>query len=283
MAASSLVKSTIVRTYRGAFWTLERTAPGLGSALAERLWCTVPRGRIKPAAAPGTRVPVQLHGRDLAVESWGSGPNVYLMHGWGGWRSQWEHFIAPLTEAGFRVIGLDAPSHGGSAPGGFGKRRGLLTEFAEALTRVVTVCGPAHALIGHSAGSSAVAAAVLDGLTADRLVMIAPMADPVPYSYGWGKALGFGEPIRAGFLQRLERRVGRPMADFNIPARAALASSLPPALVIHDRRDKQTLHTDGIAISDAWPDGKLVLTEGLGHQRILRDAGIVSTVVEYLS
>lgn len=275
-------KSTIVRAIRPVFGALEAIAPTPGSVLAERLWCTTPRGRAVSAGATGDRFRVTVNGREVVAEAWGEGPVVYLTHGWGGRRAQLDAFIGPLLWAGHRVISFDAPGHGDSAPGAFGRGRGLLSEFCEALVAVVAVGGPAHAVIGHSLGGTATAIAVLDGLPVERIALIAPMADPVPYTVEFAQTLGFGERIRTGFLRRLERRVGRLMTDFSVPGRAATAGNLPSALVVHDIEDREAYHRDGEAIATAWPGAQLVTTAGLGHYRILRDPHVVDRVVNHV-
>ncbi|GAB3136935.1 alpha/beta fold hydrolase [Micromonospora sonneratiae] len=288
MAAWRSKKSTIVRTatmgaFRLTFGALERVAPGPGAVLAERVWCTVPRGPVRPPDAPGERFTVTVHGRTVVAEAWGDGPAVYLMHGWGGWRGQFSAFVAPLVDAGHRVIAFDAPSHGDSAPGAFGRGRGLLPEFVDALAAVIEVGGPAYTVIGHSLGGAATAIAVLDGLPADRLVLIAPMGDPMAYTRDFARTLGFDERIRTGFLRRLERRVGRQMSEFDIVVRAAGQQHLPPMLVVHDHADKEVRYTDGEALVAAWPGAELLPTSGLGHRRILRDPTTVDSVVRFLT
>jgi len=281
-------KSTIVRTVsmgglRLTFGALERVAPAPGAVLAERMWCTVPRGPKHPVDPPGERFTVPVHGRTVVAEAWGEGPVVYLMHGWGGWRGQFNAFIPPLVDAGHRVVALDAPSHGDSAPGGFGRGRGLLPEFVDALAAVIQVGGPAYAIVGHSLGGAATAIAALDGVPAERLVLIAPMADPIAYTADFARALNFGDRIRTGFLRRLEQRIGRRMGEFDIPTRAAERQDLPPLLVVHDRQDKEVRHTDGAALVAAWPRAELMATSGLGHRRILRDPATVDSVVAHLT
>ena len=224
-----------------------------------------------------------MEGRTVVAERWGSGPTVYLMHGWGGWRGQFSAFVPGLVAAGYRVVALDAPSHGDSDPGSYGPGRGLLPEFMAALAAVTRVGGPAYAVVGHSLGGAATALAVLDGLPAERLVLVAPMADPIAYTTVFARTLGFGERIRTGFLTRLERRVGRPMSDFDIPARAAGRTGLPPMLVVHDRADREVRYADAEAIVAAWPGAEGRWTDGLGHRRILRDPATVDAVVAYLS
>jgi len=266
------------------FNVLERVAPGAGSVIAERFWCAIPAGRPMRAGQPGDVFKVGFGGREVVAEAWGEGPVVYLMHGWGGRRAQLDVLVEPLLWTGHRVIAFDAPGHGDSDPGAFGAGRGLLTEFAGALEAVIAVGGPAHAVIAHSLGAAGTTLAVLDGLRVGRVALIAPMADPIPYTYEFARALGFGEKIRTGFIRRLERRVGRLMTDFELPRRLkSTALSLPPALIVHDRLDKEVHFSDGETLAAAWPGSEFVATEGLGHRRILRDPAILERLVTHLT
>ncbi len=271
-------------TLRATFAVLERVAPGPGSALAERRWCTVPRGPVRPPnVLPGRRITVSMHGRAVAAEIWGDGPAVYLMHGWGGSRGWFEKFIPALMKAGHRVVALDAPSHGGSAPGVHGRRRAVAAEFAAALEGVVSECGPAYGIVGYSLGGAAAALVVLDGVPADRVALVAPMVSPLAFAGTFGRVLGLGERVQAGMLERVERRNGRPMSDLDLAARATTRSDLPPLLVVHDQDDQVVDLAGAEAITKAWPRAELLRTEGLGHQRILRDPEVVRQVVRFLA
>ncbi len=271
-------KSTIVRSIQVGFRFLEANAPALGSVFAERLWCTPPRGKPLSIKSPGTRSRVG----GVVTESWGQGPAVYLMHGWGGRRAQLESFVKPLTTKGYKVIALDAPSHGDSAPSDFGPRRATLPDFADALKSVVAANGPAHAVIGHSLGGTAAALAVLDGLQAGSLVTIGSIVDPIPYTVEFARDLGFGERIRTAFLRRLEKRVGRSMEDFSLPHRARPRAVLPPLLLVHDRQDKEVHHRDAVMLAGAWRGSQLLLTTGLGHRRVLADPEVVERIVSHV-
>lgn len=305
MTESVASKSTIVRSSlslqqrlsRTAFRALERRAPRLGARWAERVWCTVrhaDRSRSE-RAAPGDLVTIPLHegaGPTFVAEVWGTcGPVVYLLHGWGGHRSQFGAFVAPLTAAGFRVVAIDTPSHGDSGPGSFGPNRSLITEFTAALSAAARAFGPAHAVIGHSLGGGSAALAVLDGLPTRRLVLISPMTDPTQFMRGFAAMLGFGDRIRTGLMRRLELRTGRPMAEFDAVGRATAVAraeppldeaQLPSLLVIHDREDKQIPFGMGKAIAAAWQGAELLSTNGLGHNRILRDPAVIRSAVAFI-
>jgi pimeloyl-ACP methyl ester carboxylesterase len=288
-------KSTIVRVYaqlvtgsvRALFWVLERVAPGLGARWAERRWFTLPRAR--PAASPartgpaggGTAFEVTVDGRRVRGRRWGSGPVVYLVHGWGGSARQLDPLVGPLVSAGFSVVSFDAPSHGASDPGAGGPRSGTIPEASKALHAVVARHGPAHGVVAHSLGASAAAIALRDGLGTNRMVLIAPLAHPAPYSHLFAERLGFGERIRTRMVARIERRVGLPMSHFDLPGLARQVAT-PKLLVVHDRDDQETSWSDGRAIAGAWPDARLLTTNGLGHRRVLRDPEVVTQVVGFL-
>ena len=277
---------------RLAFRTLDVVAPPLSVRLAARLWCTVPTGsgrRRDDRPIPGLFVdPSEVGsvalpgGRRVVTETWGEGLPIYLVHGWGGWRGQLGAFVEPLLSRGYRVVAFDAPSHGESGPGLLGPGHSTLAEMAEALRAVVETHGKPAGIVGHSLGCAAVAVAVQDGLDSPKLGFVAPTVEPISHTRDMARALGFSERTRVGLLRRLEAMVGRPMADFDLlamPDRAAL----PPTLVVHDRDDREISYDEAERLVASWPQADLVSTEGLGHQRILRDADVVALVAMFVA
>lgn len=293
VAAPASQKSTIVRLFaappqtRALFRLLEHTAPGLGARWAERIWFTLPR-RQEPAGSRATQSPpgvpfaVDVDGHRVVGESWGAGPVVYLVHGWAGHRRQLTAFVAPLVANGYHVVAFDAPSHGASAAGAFGPGSSSIPEFTAALTAVATAHGPARALIAHSLGGTAAAAAVRDGLRADRVVLLAPLASPRSFAHQFAAALGFGNRTYRRLIVRVERRVGAPMDDFDVTAIGRTAA-VPPSLIIHDQDDASTPVSDGAAIAAAWTGSRLILTSGLGHRRLLSSPEVVALVTDFVT
>ncbi len=55
-----------------------------------------------------------------------------------------------------------------------------------------------------------------------------------------------------------------------------------PALIIHDRDDRDIPWQEGEAVARAWPHARFLRTEGLGHRRILRDPDVIDRVVRFL-
>lgn len=295
MTLVSFQKSTIVRvtttiqlaTIRAAFGTLERAAPAVGAWWAERLWLTFPRyrgTRRVDTLPPGETFRVAVRSRNVAGRAWGKGPTVYLVHGWGGAGVQLDAFVPPLLAAGHRVVSFDALSHGDSEPGRLGARRTTIPEMADALTAVMAEHGPARAVIAHSIGSAATFFALRHGITADRLVFLAPMTQPTPYTVLFGAMLGFDERIRTRMQARVARRVGVPWSDFDVPSQVEQGRVVtPPLLLVHDPRDRETRYADSLAVTSVWPGAELLTVNDLGHWRILRDPETVSRVVTFVA
>ncbi len=299
MTTASEEKSTIVRRnaparlrlIRTALRLGERVAPRAAGRLALRLWCTPPSDagrRQDNRPGPGVESDVTLAGgHRIRVETWSPAdaaapaPTVYLVHGWGGWRGQLGAFVEPLRSAGFRVVGFDAPAHGDSGPGQLGRHQASAIEFAEALRAVVGAHGPAAGIIAHSLGSATSILALRDGLPVERLVLIAPNADPIVVVDRFRDQLGLGRHASVAFLVQLHRLAGRPLTDLNaltVPA----SVPRPPTMIIHDRGDRETSYVEGERLAERWPATELIGTEGLGHHRILRDPAVVTAAVGFL-
>lgn len=268
-------------TIRSAFGVLDRVAPAVSARWALRLWSALPTARgLRRDERPGDgrRSTVALpRGRDVVVETWGEGEPVYLVHGWGGWRGQLGMMITPLVAAGRRVVAFDAPSHGESGPGHLGPRRSTAVEMMDAFAAVAAAHGTPSAVVGHSLGATVATLVAADGLDVGRLALVAPSADVLTMTEVMARRLGYGPRTKRRFDALLESMAGRPLRDFDLTGHAITV----PALVVHDKRDKEVPHAQGVQIAEAWPNAALLSTDGLGHQRILRDPGVIQAVSRF--
>ena len=280
-------KSTIVRfqklARRALFRSADLVAPSLAGRIARDIWFTVPP-RLAPARLPegGDPFEVESLGAVVRGQVWGTGPVVYLVHGWGGRGSQLTSFVEPLLAGGFRVVMFDAPAHGDSDHGPAGPGRSHGVEFGKALDAVFARFGPAHAVVAHSLGAISTYLTLRFGwLSTGRLVLLAPMVAAAPLFDQFQRALGFGARTRRAFDRHLDEFVGIPMTEFDASYQASYVDPVP-TLVVHDRGDRQTPWADSARFVESLPDARLVTTEGLGHRRILEDAGVVSAVMGFL-
>ena len=270
------------------FQLLGWVAPAVAQRRALARFLTPPKPRIGFGKMPefphlssdrfGVKLETSMGGiaetTDLAVTVWGRGPAVYLLHGWGGRSTQWSSFVEPLTRAGLTVVAFDAPGHGQSpAP------RTSIPHFAPALAAVVESVGPARAIVGHSLGGVAASFALGRGLRTERVAFLGSPADPSKFLAGFLAQIGLPRHLHAALRDRFESEYG--FASNELPLRPPPGSAPLPALVVHDRDDREVPYASADAILRAWPDAKLVTTSGLGHQRILRDASVIERVVAF--
>lgn len=283
--AATSVNSTNVRSLslaenalRGAFRLLGPALPGPAAQAAEALFFTPPRSN--PSAptrrflATGKRVPLPAAGGSVVTWSWGEGPTVLLVHGWGGVGGQLASFVAPLVEAGFTARTFDAPGHGASDG-----RWSSLVEIAHSLEAIAGRFGAPHAVIAHSLGAAATALALHHGFTSQRAVFIGPPSSPVEWTEQFAQRYAIAPRILAAMQERAERRLGFRWSELDVTALAA--GRRTPLLVIHDRDDREVAWSEGAAIARAWPGADLLTTTGLGHRRILREPAVLSAATAF--
>jgi pimeloyl-ACP methyl ester carboxylesterase len=283
-------KSTSVRikavAIRAGFALAERCAPTLGGRYAAGRWLTVPPA---PAALP--TAPEPAGGQEFAIQvgdgtvrgaGYGTGPVVYLMHGWGGTGAQLSAFVEPLRRAGFRVVRFDAPSHGRSDPGACGRGRTHGVEFAAALAAVMQRFGPADTVIAHSMGVLPSLLVQRAGLPVGRLALIAPVRDLDGHLGRFATLVGMGPRTRRAMDHRIAEIIGEPVAGMDVRRLAEYTGPIP-LLVVHDRADRETWHAHSVELAERWSGPvTMISTEGLGHRRILSDPGVVDLVTGFV-
>ena len=293
MAARALsFNSTNVRNSIGFAW--HRLALAVSSALAPeravaraaRLFATPPRHAHTPRELELLRTGrgFTVHVGFVRIAGWRFGneesPAVVVSHGWGGRGAQFRHFVAPLVEAGYQVVLFDHEGHGLSEG-----REASLVHFIKALEAVVDTLERGGArvagLVGHSLGAAAVGAYLNASGRALRAVLLAPTTSLERYSGYFARRLGIPERIRAAMQERFERRLGRRWQEFELPHSVARVNA--PALVVHDRDDRDVGFASGEALASAWQGARLVATRGLGHRGVLRDAEVVRDAVDFIA
>jgi pimeloyl-ACP methyl ester carboxylesterase len=265
----------------GALRLVGHASPDLAATLAQPLFRT-PRRHPRPAEehdllATARRILVPYRDAALAAWEWGdTGPRIFLVHGWEGRGAQLGAWIEPLVGLGFRVVTADLRAHGDS-PGD----QTTFFDHAECITACADALGPFHAVIAHSMGGAATAWAIRHRGIAKRYAMIAPPADLRDFVRGFTRMLELGEPVRESLERRIEREFGVKLEE--ACADHVARHQTAPLLVVHDIDDREVPFEKGRRIAEAWPGATLLRTDGLGHQRILRDPEVVRAVVRFVA
>ncbi len=162
--------------------------------------------------------------------------------------------------------------------------RGLESVWDALIDRGVAV----HGMVSHSLGAAAVGSALRRSLIRrhieapmPRVVLIAPPASLIRYSYLFARYLGIPERVRRAMQWRFEQRYGVAWEEFELPH--SVSTITAPALFIHDSDDRETRLAGSIALASTWPDARLHATNGLGHRRILRDRTVIQNTVDFLT
>ena len=243
-------------------------APRSTLARAFQLFCTPMPGartRARQSETAGARIGELAFGRErLATYTWGDPAQqstVLLAHGWSSFGLRFLPWVEPLRRAGYAVVTFDQPAHGRSSG-----RRATLPMFAEAIARVAEHTGPLAAVVGHSLGGAATAIAMARGLQADRVILLAPAADPFDAARRFGGMVGLAQFLSRRLFDEYQELTAHDVRALHAHATAPQIGR--PGLVVHDLEDTDVPWCEGERYARAWPQATLLSTTGLGHHRV---------------
>ncbi len=222
------------------------------------------------------RVKIHKLNTEIEVLSYGySKKKVLLIHGWAGRSTQLFMVADRLLEKGYMIISFDGPAHGHSE----GKTTNLL-DFLDVIEQINTEFGPFVAGVGHSFGGICLYNAA-NSLNLKTFVTI-----------------GAGDYI-SNIINRfisnmsLKPKIARKLVAFfkdkwhisvDEYSSSKKAKDLKmPVLVIHDTLDGDVPVSCATNIRQSLQNGTLLLTQGLGHTKILRDKKLMYRVVEFIT
>ena len=215
-------------------------------------------------------------GDGLVAWRWGRGPTVLLVHGFEGSRSQFAVIIEALVAQGFSAVALDAPGHGESAG-----HELTVVQYVSAIERALAWLAPVHAVVGHSLGGAMSMFSIAAAGGAGRVAAISAPSSLMRQLHRFAEAVGLSKRGEAAFIASVEAHVGRPASDFDV-RRVAGKVDLP-LLVIHDQNDRQVPVVEAARAAHVLRGAELIVTRGLGHNRLLADPAVVEAVVDFVS
>ncbi len=207
----------------------------------------------------------------------GRQPTALLVHGWNGWAQQLERFVAPLQQRGYAVLAFDHVAHGLSDG-----ERTTLPSMIRSVERVLAEVSNVAAVVAHSLGAAAVASVLSSTRRElDGAVLIAPPSDPRPYLRMLARMLGAPKHLMPHIQEAAERTAGVPFA--RLVADPWLARRVrTPLMIVHDVTDEEVPIANGYVYANAT-QARVLVTDGLGHRRILRDLHVVETASNFFA
>jgi pimeloyl-ACP methyl ester carboxylesterase len=261
---------------------LSRVAPPLAAEVAYRNFVSLgspERVHARDAAIHSrARIgSVELNGSSVVTYAWGTGPRtVLLVHGWRSRGSRWSTLVAALESPDRTVVAFDAPGNGDS-PG----HRTTVLDYAAIVRRLAARHGSVEAIVGHSFGVLASFLAVREGAETARLVGISGMASATQLLDAFSAQVGLTARAKRGLARRFEARVFPHETDLwhRFVAELDPTETRIPLLLVHDELDPIVPAGQADLIAQAHL-GRVEIqrTRGLGHHRILNDAGVIETI-----
>ena len=200
---------------------------------------------------------------------------VLLVHGWCGRSTQLYAFADKLLENGYMVISFDGPAHGRSS----GKTT-MMPEFLETIKNINTTYGPFEAAIGHSFGATSLYIATSEFLTIKSLVAIGSGDKISDIILNFSKNLNLKKKSAQLIQSRLEKK-WKIKVDDSSSSTVAKKINIP-VLVIHDKTDGDVPVNCAYEIRKNLKKGSLLITNKLGHTKILRNEKIVMKSINFI-
>jgi pimeloyl-ACP methyl ester carboxylesterase len=213
--------------------------------------------------------------RQRAAKPAGERPMVLLVHGWAGSGKQMLPLGAALAAAGMDPVLIDLPAHGRSD--GW---RCTMPQIVAALFAVQRRLGPARAIVAHSMGAVASLHAIAHGLSAERVVIMAPSSPPASVLRWFADTFGLDEGMQMRMRWRIETIEGMALNEFEAAWFAARVAV--PTLVVHDTEDRLAPFGNAQALVRELPCARLHPLQGSSHRRMLSDPRVIDLTLAHL-
>lgn len=215
-------------------------------------------------------------GKDILVYEYGEGQKTALLvHGWSGRGTQLFAIANLLKMRGYKVISFDAPGHGKSS-----KTKTHLLEFMETVTFLDEKFQGFDVIVGHSLGAVTTLNCLARGVRAQKAVAISSGDNMVDVLRDFVKKIGLKEKIVVKLQRYFEHKLHNKMADYHVAEQAKKINV--PVLLIHDKNDLDVPYQSSVEIHQSMSNATLLLTEKLGHRKILGDENVLKNIANFL-
>jgi len=215
--------------------------------------------------------------KKAVVYTYGEGSKkALLVHGWCGRGTQLVKIATMLQKFDYQIVTFDAPGHGDSP-----KNKTNMTEFISIILTLEKQFSGFDVAIGHSLGGMAILNACKQGLQLKKVVTI-----------GSGDII---DDIMDEFVSKLQLKpiISPKMKEYyetnfgivmdNLSAYKAAEKTTCPTLIIHDEDDKDVPVSCAYNIGKHLINSELLITQHLGHRKILGDKNVVLKIENFIS
>jgi pimeloyl-ACP methyl ester carboxylesterase len=222
------------------------------------------------------RLTVPAINRDIVVYHYGtSQKKVLLCHGWSGSGTQLAKIAESLEKKGYSTISFDAPAHG-RAPG----KISMMPFFIESV-KFLHKKYPFKLAIGHSLGGMSLLKAVSDGITLDKLCIIGTANSITHITKDFVRNMRLKPKVATHLKSYMDGKFGEDLDNYSGAVSAKNVDI--PTLVVHDKDDVDVHYSSAKEITSVLKDGTILLTEKLGHRRILGHPETIKEITSFIT
>ncbi len=198
------------------------------------------------------------------------------MHGWSGRATQFLAIIEALLKENYHIYSIEAPAHGDSK-----QRKTHMLEFVDALNVVIKKFGKFQYAIGHSMGGMAIFNCLkTSSFDPKSIVLLGTPANIRNVVYDFCDKVEANEQVARLLIEYIENRYSMKVKKASTDTLAMRYN--PNGLIFHDVNDLDVDVHNAKALKKKWPNANLIVTEGLGHRKILMDRKVIDAIVGFL-
>lgn len=228
------------------------------------------------AMAKQSRLFVGSIQKEIIVYEYGEGTKkVLLIHGWSGRGTQLVKIADEMLANGYSTVSFDAPAHGKS-----GTRTTIMLEFIASILEIEQKYGPFEFAIAHSLGAMSLLNAIKQGLQLKKGVLIGSGNSVDKIVADFISKLKLPAKVGEQMKREFEKKYQAKMEDY--AGYVAAKEVKIPMLVIHDNQDYEVPLDAAYGIAENLENHQLIITEGLGHRKILGDTKVIQHITAFL-
>lgn len=197
-----------------------------------------------------------------------------LVHGWNGRGTQLVSIAKAFKELNYTIISFDAPGHGNTP-----KTNANMKHFIEAIFELDKKYKGFDIVIGHSLGGMSIMNSLGRSLQTQKAVIIGSGNKTKDITEDFLQTIGMSKKLTPVLIALFERKYQDKMQNYDVEVHAKKTDI--PVLVIHDINDKDVPFTTSEIIHKNLQNSELLLTNGLGHRKILGDETVIEKIVQF--
>lgn len=275
-----VMKKIVPKLVGGYLNTLALVAPSKVGKIGFNIFCTPIAPPVKPHHKAYLETAALFNfesdGHAMQGYRWGNGEKkIVFLHGWQSHSYRWKKYIQVFSQDEYSIYAFDAPAHGLS-----GGKYANIPLYSNAISNFFQKIGTVDTVVTHSMASISTLHALYNHghLNFGKLVLMGSPGEANDFISFYRQFTGMNDKTFNYIIDYFIKRLNQPPEYFSAP-RFATAATMP-GLIIHDEGDDEAPYHHAVRIHKAWPQSKLITTQGYGHN--LRVPEVVEMVKDFV-